>query len=378
MKKGYLRLLMVCLIFMAVTIFNLFISIFNEFSLILFLGLALGACFYFIKFEKDKMRFKKDVMLTVFIYGLVYYILTYALGIFTGFYQSPYNLGILSILRHIVPLIIIIILAEIIRYMIVIKGSRYKSILILVTTAFIILDITLIIHTFNLTEPDSLLQFVITILIPVISKNIMLTYLAFKVGYKSPIVYRLIFEVPMFILPIFPSFGLYVSSLLGLIGPAILAYIVFLSFERLKPKEVEGKKNYVKTSTILLALAIPLLVMIYLVTGWFKYSAVTIGSDSMRPSIRRGDVVIVERLTPRAQERLDVGEVLVFEHDNRIIVHRIVRIIEADGNRYFYTQGDNNETEDGHPITEEDIIGRTNFRILFIGLPTVWLNELLN
>ena len=378
MKKGYFRLLIVCLLFMMVTSFNLFKSIFNEFSLIIFLGLFLGVLFYLIKFEKDNMRYKKDVMLIVFIYGLGFYILTYFLGIFTSFYRSPYNLNIISILSHVIPVIIIIILAELIRYMILVKGSKYRSILILVTLMFITLDITLIIHTFDLNIADSLLEFIVTILIPVISKNVLLTFLALKVGYKSPIIYRLLFEVPVFILPIFPNFGQYISSLIGLISPAILAYIVYLSFERLKQKEVLSSKKYYKLSTIIIAISIPLIIMAALISGWFKYSAVTIGSDSMSPAIRRGDVVIVERLTPREQADLQEGDILVFEYDNKKIVHRIIRIKEADGERYFYTQGDNNNTEDGYPLTEGEIIGRTMFRIVFIGLPTVWLSELLN
>ena len=378
MKKGYIRLLIICLIFMIITTFNVFINILNEWSLILVLTLTLAISLALVKFEKDNMRAKKDVMLIVIIYALAYLLITYLMGLFVGFYRTPYSLELQQIVRNITPVLLIIILSEIMRYTLVIKAERYKSILILITMIFIILDITLIIHTFDFNLSDDILRFIVAILIPVISKNILLTYLSLKAGYKSPIIYRLFFELPIFLVPILPNFGLYIGSLLNLVNPALLAYIIYLNLNKLKPQEPTTSRNKKSFNIILIIIALPILILIALTTNWFSYGAVTIGSGSMAPEIRRGDVIIVERLEGEDFNTLEEGEILIFRHEEIIIVHRIVRIIEVNGNRYFYTKGDANEAEDGWPITEDNIIGRASLRIPLIGLPTVWLNDLIN
>ena len=42
----------------------------------------------------------------------------------------------------------------------------------------------------------------------------------------------------------------------------------------------------------------------------------------------------------------------------------------------FYSKGDANESEDNWVITEDMIIGIVNVKIPYLGLHTVWLNEL--
>ena len=70
------------------------------------------------------------------------------------------------------------------------------------------------------------------------------------------------------------------------------------------------------------------------------------------------------------------GDVLAFKYDKVTIVHRVVNIAQDQGHYYFYTKGDANNHEDNFTIEEEMIIGVVNIRIPWIGIPTVWLNEL--
>ena len=378
MKKGYIRLIIVCLIFASIITFNMFKNTFNQFGLIAFLALTLGLSVYFLRYEKDNMRYKKDIMLIVVIFSFAYYLITYFFGIFTGFNRTPYSLEITTIIRNIAPVIMIIILSEMLRYMLVVKSNKYKWLLVSIALIFTALDLTLIIHTFDFNLADDVLLFLVMFLIPSISKNLLLTYLAYKVGYKAPIIYRLIFELPIFMVPIIPYFGIYVGSLLLLVKPAILAYIIYLTYDRLEYKEVVARPKNKAFNGALIVICIPLLIMILLTTNWFRIGAVTIGSGSMSPEIRRGDVVIVQHLRGNDIDYLVEGDVLVFKKADLIIVHRLVRIIDTGERRYFFTQGDANESEDGWALTEADILGRTNIRIRWIGLPTVWLNELLN
>ena len=63
-------------------------------------------------------------------------------------------------------------------------------------------------------------------------------------------------------------------------------------------------------------------------------------SDSMYPTIKTGDVVIIV-----PQDEYQVGDIVAFQDDNMVVTHRIVGVHE---NGDFITQGDANNTEDTH------------------------------
>ena len=112
-------------------------------------------------------------------------------------------------------------------------------------------------------------------------------------------------------------------------------------------------------------------------SGFFKIQNLTIGSNSMKPYMAKGDVIIIEKLKGKELEEFKKGDILVFRYDNKIISHRIKNIIKRDG-YYFVTKGDNNEQNDNNLVKEEDVIGIVRYRIKFIGLPSVWLKEMFS
>ena len=115
--------------------------------------------------------------------------------------------------------------------------------------------------------------------------------------------------------------------------------------------------------------------MISLTSGIFKFYVLAIGSESMEPRINKGDVVVVEKLNEKEIRKLKEGEVLVYKHNDMVVVHRIVKIIHNDDNYYFRTKGDNNSSEDMWTIDERAVIGEAVLKIPYIGIPTVWLSE---
>ena len=104
-----------------------------------------------------------------------------------------------------------------------------------------------------------------------------------------------------------------------------------------------------------------------------------IGSQSMYPNISKGDVVIIDQF--KNEERCKdvvVGEVLVFKHNNIIIVHRVTDIKERNGRLIFNTKGDNNNSADVYDIDQSQVVGVAKFKIPLIGMPSVWLSETVN
>ena len=71
------------------------------------------------------------------------------------------------------------------------------------------------------------------------------------------------------------------------------------------------------------------------------------------------------------------GDILVYNHENKIIVHRVIKKINGE-NISFKTKGDYNNAKDSWIVKQDDVIGIVKFRIRWVGMPTVALNELLN
>ena len=376
MKKGYIRLLIVCFLLIGLLTLNGFLSILNTNTFVIFLLISAIILYYYLGYEKNNQRYKKDTILNVLIYSITYIIITNLLGVLVGFYRTIYNLSILSILKNTIPIILIIIISELIRYIIMTKGSRYRAIQILTVVIFVLLDMFIFIGSFNNMSKDAV-KYIIAFILPSITKNIMLTYITSKVGYKPAILYRALFELPTYLLPIFPDFGLYAGSILQTISPVILLVITYYSFLRLTPQKKVTKRNKrldIITTIIIVSI---LLVIFALTSGWFKYYAITIGSGSMEPNINIGDVAIVTKLNNKEISSLKEGQILVFNHENKMVIHRIVKIVQLNNEYYFYTKGDNNNAEDGYPIEVKDIIGTASVKIPYIGYPTLWLNNMV-
>ena len=125
-------------------------------------------------------------------------------------------------------------------------------------------------------------------------------------------------------------------------------------------------------------LVIPALIIIslvYFVSGYFHYHAVVIASGSMETSISKGDVVVIEKIDGDV-DSLEIGQVIAYRYNKIIVVHRLVKKIVVEGEPIFYTKGDANNDIDNYKITKDMIIGIVNFKIPYIGYPTVWVNEL--
>ena len=58
-----------------------------------------------------------------------------------------------------------------------------------------------------------------------------------------------------------------------------------------------------------------------------------------------------------------------------MVVHRIINILEENGEYYIYTKGDANVSPDNYAVEESMIMGTVVVKIPYVGLPTVWLNE---
>lgn len=111
------------------------------------------------------------------------------------------------------------------------------------------------------------------------------------------------------------------------------------------------------------------------------FSAYTIVSPSMVPSINVLDVVVTMRVN--SPENLKKGDIITFNstdyrYSGVLVTHRIVDIEKTTSGEYLYTtKGDNNNTQDSSRIGFDEIYGRVLFRIPKIGYIQYYLSSIL-
>ena len=94
--------------------------------------------------------------------------------------------------------------------------------------------------------------------------------------------------------------------------------------------------------------------------------------------INVGDIVVVDKYYAENPSELVVGDILVFKVRNTLYTHRIISIVVKNNNYYIRTKGDyKDNAEDSWIVLRGDIVGKVKFRIRYLGLPSVWLHNLI-
>lgn len=375
MKKSYIKLFVLDIILFIFLVLNSFVSsILSRYNLAICLVLLLILFKRLFGFEKDRHRFTKDVIIEIIIFLLIYFLAYYVFGLVIGFYRAGNYLSLVGLRDFIIPTILIVLLKEFFRYNILTKSEGNKTLIVCTILLFIFLDVTNALYYGNFNTLYETFVFVALSLMPAISTNILCSYMTIKSGYKPVIVYQLVMSLYVYILPIIPNPSEYVSSVIQFVVPIILTFKLYVLFDKYKNKVVD--RNYNKKSMMpFVPTLIIIMILVYFVSGYFHFHAVAIASGSMSPVIKKGDVVVIEKIDGD-YDSIENGQVIAYKHGSVVVVHRLIDIVESDNKYYFYTQGDANEDPDDWVVNESDIIGVVNVKIPFIGLPTVWINEL--
>lgn len=379
MKKGFNKILILEIILLIFLLFNSFV--FKIANMYVISGIMLPFLILMIVlngFEKDNYRYKKDVLLNIIIFLLMYYFITYFLGLFSGFVKSSYSLSFINIIKNTFPVIVLILISELMRYVLFNKTKRNLPCLIIGCLLFVMVDVNTMVHIYDVKTALGITKMICLVVFPSITKNIFLTYLTMKVGYKNGIIYRLITELSTYLLPIFPDFGEYINVLLKTVLPIAIMARLNNMFNYYSVRKIKDSRYNSRKLVLYSFITFALLTIVLLTSGLFTYQALTIGSGSMSPAIEKGDVIILKSMKNEETRKIKKGDVLVYNHDNKIIVHRVIKKSNNGETISFKTKGDYNNAKDSWIVKQEDVIGIVKFRIRWVGMPTVALNELLN
>lgn len=335
-------------------------------------------CYLFLNKRKIVSIRKKQVMLLMFIFALVYLAVFYALGLYFGFTKAKVVLSLWSIWRFIIPLSVIIVAAEIIRNIflsheatVTVKSKKVDISLILTYIAMVLVDLVIYTGIYDLSNLNDFLTALGFVLFAALSTNLLYNYVSSRYGSGPVILYRLITSLYLYIIPVTPDVYLFLRSFLRMLYPYIM-YVIFekmFSVSEFVVAYAEKRKDFIGNSIMIVLITL----LIMLISCQFKYGILVIGSRSMTGTINVGDAIIYERYEG---QNVSVGQIIVFDYNGIQTIHRVVDITNVNGVNRYYTKGDANKKLDDNFITEDNIKGLIRLKVKYIGHPTLWVRKL--
>ena len=362
-----LLIILICILFFDLFVSNIFL---NKYIFTGFLLIYLLVCKKIVIHRKVSNQNKKKVIFLVVILTAMYILILYIIGIFLGFYRNSTPFNFKNLYSRILPLAAIIIFSELIRSIFIIKNNKKTTFLI--TIALVLIDIILNINLYKKFDLEAILSLVGYVILASFSTNLLGNYLSKRYGVLPIIFYKIITSIYIYIFAVLPDIFTFLLTLFRMLVPYILYLVIDFTYSR----EFKMAINQKSTNIISLILTIILLTaFILLVSCKFRYGIMVVGSGSMTGTINKGDAVVFEQYK---KQDLQKGDVIIFTYNKKPTIHRIIDIQNVNNEKQYYTKGDYNQDKDQDYRIEDDIKGIVKFKVLYIGWPTLWVNELFN
>ena len=338
-------------------------------------GVILIMSLSFFDNKKDNNYFRWSATKIVISVLICVYVVVLICGIYLGFSKTFFSLNIDNIFVGILPTFIITLMMEYLRFIIIKNNFTNKKAICITAVLMMTFNIVMEYDVQSITQIDKIFIYISTIILPMIAREILATYIVLNFGYLPTVVYKVIMNIYVYIIPMTTKLGDYLYSVVHLLIPFVIYYVLKRT---LKVEERTKKERRKVESVTLRFVTIPttilLIMLVILVSGITKYHLVAIASGSMYPSYQRGDAVIYEKID---SSLVRVGDILVFESGGSIVTHRVVKIREESNKLYFYTKGDANDTNDSKPVKQEEVRGVVRNVVKYIGYPTVMFSDLM-
>ena len=324
---------------------------------------------------------RKKVILEVFIGLIIYFALIYILGLSAGFMKNAYSLRFSSIAKNAFLPVLSMIALELFRYIFVSANKDSKETVIYVTIAAILLDIVLNYYGIQGSLVAIFVYLTVKVL-PIIFKNIVMTYLTYQVGFHPCVLYVIPISLFKYILPYIPNLGNYLYSVIDISLPSLI-YIFTSKAIRDELSEKESLWEYIKIYVFIIPITIIFSVVIGLVSGIFNYHLIGINTSAVSPKIKRGDAVMIYKNVK--YETYKEGDIIVYKSNDKMIIDEIAKKEkDENGNVSLYVLEEidikeNDEVDYKYKFIDKDmLVGRyDNFKIAKIAYPTIWFNDFI-
>ena len=316
---------------------------------------------------------EKQVLLLVSFIGFLYFSFYYISAAYFGLVKSGYGIRPVIIFDFILPIAIIIVSVELIRHVLCVQGEKWGK----VFAYFISLtsDVLICATIPSMTNMATFMDVVALTFFPGIFANLLYNYLSVRYGFWPNIIYKAFTVWAFYLIPYASAIA---DSLLGFVN-LLLPIAIFIFIDSLyekKRKYALGNASVLRKILSKILTVVALIIMlgtVMLVSNQFTYGAYVIATPSMTGELNPGDVALYEELDDRP---VIEGDVIVFDKDGVVVVHRVEKIETINGITRYYTKGDANEDMDAGYILRSDIIGHVDNKIPYIGFPTLWMRNL--
>ena len=317
---------------------TLFVNIINPLIWLLII-------FYLIKSKKISY-FKTNLNNRNFLYIVIMLILFifiyYYMGLKFGFTISPYSHDFLDVLKNLIVTIVPIIGIEWLRNILIVKNKNNRKNLIVLLIIFVLIQIDYNVLNNSLSNHEELFKYICSNVFPIIAGNILYIYLIVNNVYILPLILRILVKLIFILTPIIPSINWFLQGSIELITIGFV-YVFFKCKFIKSQKKFQRKKEkmcFKVNSIFMLSLGVAL---ISFMLGAFKYEPIAILSNSMVPTMSRGDVVIFKKLSEEELSNIPIGTIIIYKSDGKNISHRVVKRYKSNNKIVYITKGDNNK-----------------------------------
>ncbi len=322
---------------------------------------------FFIKYSRSKAYAGTTLLSIVLLISIFKIFAELFTGFIEGFGLSPYSRNPWAIFVNIYNLVAVAIAVEFIRaYMIVNLKTRFRESLVIVIVASLFLLVDL--HPMRLAGLLSTGNIMLVLwqdVIPVLATNIFLTQLVSIGGSWYAILYRVVVTAYKYLIPLAPIIPFYLAVIPGAVVPFIgLAMLFSLT----RPGSIKFKSM---ASALAPPFALLVLLIIMMKSGLYP---LVVASDSMEPSLRKGDIAIVKQNSISDVEK---GDIIAFATNGVVIIHRVTEVTHREDGIILSTKGDANREADPWVITSSNYIGELETAIPKIGYISLCMKQVI-
>jgi signal peptidase len=318
--------------------------------------------------SKMKARHRKMFYWAGFICGMATVLAVFAVGLLEGMGRSPYDHSFSGIVINLFYLGSMLVGMEISRAWLMNSLFAKRQVVGIVFTGIIYSLFGFSLRRLAMFETSlDMAKFVGSTFIPVISENILASYLVSLAGPLPAIIYRGVLAAFHWFSPILPDLNWITQAMVSTFVPAFCMVLVYQLHKaevlRVRKRDSESPVGWIVASVISV-------LIVWFAVGVFSIFPTAIVTGSMSPAIEQGDIAIIKRITPG---EVKIDDILLFQLERARIAHRVVDIKKDErGLPLFYTKGDANDRIDSDPVLAEQVVGKVIHVIPRAGWITIW------
>ena len=295
-------------------------------------------------------------------------------GLFITFGKNPYATNLFGFITNLWIMGTVLIAKEYIRFKLVnnvyVKDKVYIAVCISIIYIIIEMKIGKFFET-NITM-IYIVQQIAKNLLPLITKNVLYSYMAIYADCMPAIFYELMTKLYLWLSPILPKAPWIMVTFID----AVIPFVLFLYIRYVKNKKdfFRTRQNIINTNPKhIVPLIIVIILAIWFAIGIFPIKPISIASGSMEPELYVGDVAFIKKCN--ANDVIE-GDIIEYQMEGYTVIHRVMEKRQEKGEYYFITKGDNNKEPDKEKVSEDQLIGKVIFKVRYLGYPAIWLHVL--